>query len=75
MNNTTIINIFNSDNKNISSTKTYCQMMAAIAHKILKFESMIKKAIVANHALFTCITFSKMNSFGCVSSIVLQYNI
>ena len=37
--------------------------MTTIAYIILKFESMIKKPIVANHTLFTSITFSKINFF------------
>ena len=37
--------------------------MPTIAYRILKFESMIKKGIVANHAFFAVVTFSKFNSF------------
>ena len=41
MNNTTIINIFNSDNSNTAYIKSQnTQIIATIAYKILKFESM-----------------------------------
>ena len=45
MNNTTVIKALNSDNNsNIAYIKTqHCQIMATIAYKILKFETMIKK--------------------------------
>ena len=50
MNNTTIINIFKSDNNNIAYIKTaHCQIMSIIANTILKFESVLEKPIVANH--------------------------
>ena len=74
MNNTTRINIFNSYNSNIAYTKTQNhQIMATIAYRILKFEFMIKKPIVENHAFFTSITFSKINSFTYINSIVIQH--
>ena len=61
MNNTMIINIFNSDNNNIAYIKTQnCQIMANIVYRILNFESMIKKPIVTNQQLFTYITFSRI---------------
>ena len=42
--NTTIINIFNSDNSNITYIKTqHSQIMAIITYIILKFESVVKK--------------------------------
>ena len=66
MNNTTIINIFNSDNSNIAYIKTaHCR---TIAYMILKFESMIKRKIMANH---TFLTFGKIN-FAYINSIVTQ---
>ena len=72
MNNTTIINIFNSDNSNIAYIKTqHGQMMTAIACRILKIESMIKKPIVTNHAFFPVFTFS--NSFAYINSIIIQH--
>ena len=45
MNNTMVIKTLNSDNNsNIAYIKTqHCQIMATIAYKILKFETMIKK--------------------------------
>ena len=63
MNNTTITNIFNSDNRNIVYIikNQNRQIIAAIAYRILKFESMIKKTIVENYAFFTAITFSMIN--------------
>ena len=63
MNNRMIIKNFNKDNSNITCSKTQnCQIMATIAYTVLKFEFMIKKAIVTNHAFFTSITFSRINS-------------
>ena len=49
MDNATIIKIFNSDNSNIAYNILRHNIMTNIAYKILKFEFMIKKAIVANH--------------------------
>ena len=73
MNNTTRINIFNSDNSNIAYINTqHRKNMATIANRILKFESMIKKPIVANHTFFSVITFGKMNSFAYINSLVAQ---
>ena len=58
MDNTTTINIFNSDKSNIGYDKAQnYQIMATIANRILAFESMITKPIVENHALFIFITF------------------
>ena len=37
--------------------------MQTMAYRILKFESMIKKATVANHAFLTLITFGRITSF------------
>ena len=74
MNNTTTINIFNNDNNNIAYNKTqHCQIMTTIAYRILKFESMIKKAVMANHTLFGVVTFSNINSFAYINSIVTQH--
>ena len=47
--------------------------MTTIAYRIWKFEFMIKKTIVANHASFTCITTSRINSFAYINSIVIQH--
>ena len=72
MNNTAIINFFNSDisNSNVAYIKMQnCQIMATIAYRILKFESTIKKPIVANHAFFTSITFSRISSFTYINSV------
>ena len=54
MNNTTILNTFDSDNSNVAYIKTqHRQIMATITYKILKFEPMIKKAIVPNCTFLT----------------------
>ena len=68
MNNTTVINVFKSDISNIAYTNNkHCQIMTTIAYIILKFESMIKEPIAANHAFFTSIIFSKINSFTYIN--------
>ena len=41
--------------------------------ELLNFESMIKKLIVANHAFFTSITFSGINSLTYINSTVIQH--
>ena len=53
--------------------------MTIIAHRIFKFESMIKKPTVENHAFCTSITLSGINSFAYqfylykyINSIVIQ---
>ena len=57
MNNKTIINIFNSDNRNITNIKKQNpQIMAFIVYII---ESIIKKPIVTNRVFITFITFSR----------------
>ena len=74
MNNTRIINHFNSDNRNIAYIKIQdFQMMTTVACRILKFESMTKKSIVENHVFFTFITFSRVNSFAYINSFVTYY--
>ena len=73
MSNITIIKILNSDNSNISYIKKqHCQIMATIVYRILKFESMIEKPIMANQTFFAAVTFSKINSFAYINSIVIQ---
>ena len=63
MNNTTIINPFHSNNSNIANIKTqHRQIMTTITDRILKFEPIIKKPIVANYKFLTVITFSRINS-------------
>ena len=47
--------------------------MTTITYRILKFESMIEKSIVANYTFFDVITFSQINSFSYINSIVIQY--
>ena len=74
MNNTTIINIFHSDDNNIAYIKTQNrQILATIAYRILKFESMIKRQIVANYTFFTSSTFSRIISLAYINSIVTQH--
>ena len=73
MNNITIINILNSDNSNVAYIKTQNrQMVATIAYRILKFDSMIKKPIVTNDIFLTSITF-RINSFVYINSIVIKH--
>ena len=56
------INIFNNDNSNNAYIKAqHYQIMSFITYMILKFESMIEKAIVTNHAFSIFTTFSKIN--------------
>ena len=53
MNNTKIINIFDSDNSNIACINTYhCQIMTTTAYKILKFKSIINNDKL--YILFIC---------------------
>ena len=68
-----IINSFNRDNSNIANIKTqYCQIMATIPNIIFKFKITIKKRILANHVLFTVVTFSRISSFAKINSIMIQ---
>ena len=46
--------------------------MTTIKDRIFKFEPIIEKPIVANHTFFTDITFSRINSFTYINSIVIQ---
>ena len=48
--------------------------MANIAYRILKFEYMIKKPIVPNHAFFTNIFLSRMNSLDNLPFVYLQFH-
>ena len=47
--------------------------MTTIVYKILKFETMIKKLIMTNHAFFAAITFSRINYFVYIDSIIIQH--
>ena len=74
MNNTTIINVLNSDNSNSAYINfEHFQIMTAIADRILKSESMIKNPIVANHAFFTSYAFSRINPLAYINSFVIQH--
>ena len=47
--------------------------MATVACRILKFEAMIEKLIVKNHAFFTTTTtFSRIISFAYINFIIIQ---
>ena len=47
--------------------------MATIAYSNNgNFESMIKERIVANYTFFTSITFTRINSFAYINSVVIQ---
>ena len=65
-----IIIPFNSFNSNdVYIKKQNCQIMAAITNITLKFESMIKKPLMASHTFFAVVTFA----FAYINSIVIQH--
>ena len=68
MNNTTIINLFSSNNSNIPNivANIHQQIMKTITDRILKPKLIIKKPIVAHYTFFVAITFGKI-------SYVIQY--
>ena len=70
MNNTTIINILNSDNINITNIKTqYCQVMTTITNITLKFKPMIKKPIVADNTfLLLLLLITSVSSLKAILS-------
>ena len=47
--------------------------MTTITYIILKVESMIKKPIMTNHTFFAVVTFSKINSFTYINSILIEH--
>ena len=47
--------------------------MTAIACKILKFEPMIKRPVVTNHAFFAVITVVKTNGLIVLSKYPIKY--
>ena len=64
MNNTTIINTFNSDNSNITNINTkLLKIMTTITGITLKYKKMIAKTVVKNLTLCTVIIFSRIKSF------------
>ena len=66
MNNTTIIDIFNSGNSSIATIKTQdYQIMTIITNIILKFEPMIKIPLVTNHVDFLVVTLT-----GSIPSLI-----
>ena len=75
MSNTAIIYISNSDNSNnITYIETwYCQTVITIAYRIKKFQLMVKKTIIENHAAFAIVNFNKITFFLYISSIVIQH--
>ena len=54
------------------SKSTSCIMRLAITNMILKFKPMIKKTIMKNYTFFAVFTFSKINSFAYINSIIMQ---
>ena len=46
--------------------------MASTGYTILNCELMIKKTLATNHVFFANVTFSRMNSFTYISSIVIE---
>ena len=74
MNNTKLMNFFNSDKIHIANIKTqHSQIITTITNIVSTFEHRIKKIIVANHKLFTVITFSRINSFAYINSRIIQH--
>ena len=50
--------------------------MTTIAYRIVKLESVFKKTKVKNDTFFAVVTFSKINSFAYISSVIIRiYNI
>ena len=76
MNNITIVNVL-SDNSNVISLmlafNVAKSLQNSIVYRILKYESIIKNAMAANHAFFAFITFGKINFFAYINSIVTQH--
>ena len=73
MNKTTIISPFNSNSRNITKIKTqHLQIMKIITNKTSKFNQMVKIPIVTNYTFFNCISFSNIDSFTYIISIVKQ---
>ena len=74
INNTTITNIFNIDNSDITKTKTqHYQITTVISNKILIFKPLIKKPIATNRALFTVINFSDISIYCYQFLAILNY--
>ena len=48
-----------------------CQIMGNITNVALKFEPMIEKRTMANHAFFAVANFRKINSFAYIDSIII----
>ena len=58
MNNTVIVNTFNSNNSNIPKIKTQYQLiMTTITNRFWKFEPIIKIPEATNHTFFVVIIF------------------
>ena len=70
INSTTIINL--TVTIEISLKLRHKIVMANIPYRLLKFEPMIKKPVVVNHAFFFSITFSGINSFVYINSVIIQ---
>ena len=70
--NTTIMNMFNTDNSNITYIKTQHRLiMTTIGYRILKFEPMVKKPVVTNYIYFLMLLFS----VGSIPSIILSLSL
>ena len=70
INSTTIINL--TVTIEISLKLRHNIVMANIPYGLLKFEPMIKKQVVVNHAFFFSITFSWINSSVYINSVIIQ---
>ena len=64
MNNTIIINTFNSDNSSMTNIKAKHQhITATITNRFLELKPVIKKLAVTNFTFFMVFIFSKINYF------------
>ena len=75
MKDTSMINFFNSGNRNIAKIKSqHHQVITTITSEIMKLKPTIKIPIVTNDTFFTVITFSEINFFTQINSIIIYYN-
>lgn len=73
MNNAAIINSFNSDDNNVANINTeHKYIMTNITHRILKFESVMKRSVATNHTYFVVVIISKINLFAYINYIFTQ---
>ena len=72
MKDTSMINFFNSGNRNIAKIKSqHHQVITTITSEIMKLKPMIP--VVTNDTFFTVITFRKINFFTQINSIIIFY--